>query len=211
MSALEQIAYFLNIRNEKPNQALAKKLAENNDREGIREIVDGLNHKEKNVQSDCIKVLYETGYLKPELIAEYAEKYISLLHSKNNRMVWGGMIALMTIAEINAEPILNKVDEIIEVIKKGSVITQDAGVKAIAAAIATDEDFRQKYTSFLIDHFEKSLPRDIPRLLEHLTPIIKDDSKEAFQLILNNRIAELKPSQITKAKKNARKLGIIIE
>ncbi len=46
-----------------------------------------------------MKVLYEIGYLTPELIADYADDFLKLLRSKNNRMVWGGMIALATIAE----------------------------------------------------------------------------------------------------------------
>jgi len=37
----------------------------------INEPVKNLENKDKRIQSDCIKILYEIEYLKPELIAGY--------------------------------------------------------------------------------------------------------------------------------------------
>lgn len=42
MSAIDEIAYNQGIRDEKPNQALAKKLAEAHDTAGIQEIASYL-------------------------------------------------------------------------------------------------------------------------------------------------------------------------
>lgn len=89
MSALQRIAYYQNRRDEVPNQELAKELATKKDRKGIREIAENLWNKNVQVQSDCLKVLYEIGYLQPELVAPYAEDFLKLLHSRNNRLVWG--------------------------------------------------------------------------------------------------------------------------
>jgi hypothetical protein len=50
-----------------------------------------------HVQSDCLKVLYEIGYLKPAGCT-FAEDFLKLLRSRNNCLVWGSMIALSTIA-----------------------------------------------------------------------------------------------------------------
>ena len=38
----------------------------------MREIAENLWNKDKNIQADCIKVLYEVGYIEPPLIAQYA-------------------------------------------------------------------------------------------------------------------------------------------
>jgi hypothetical protein len=57
------------------------------DEQGIREIAENLCNKNKNVQSDCLKVLYEIGYINPELIAGYTGDFLKLLKSKNNRMI----------------------------------------------------------------------------------------------------------------------------
>jgi hypothetical protein len=65
MSVINQIAFYSGRRDEVPNQELAKKLAETRDREGLREIAAHLMDKNPSIQSDCLKVLYETGYLEP--------------------------------------------------------------------------------------------------------------------------------------------------
>ena len=99
---VKEIAYHKNIRNEIPNQELAKKLVESNNAEGIKEIAQYLWDKNRSITSDCIKVLYEIGYINPGLIGDYVDDFLKLLESKINRMVWGGMIALSTIAELKA-------------------------------------------------------------------------------------------------------------
>ncbi len=68
MTALDLIAFSLGKRDEVPNQLLAKKLAAESDLTGIQEIADHLWDKNANIQSDCLKVLYELGMVKPELI-----------------------------------------------------------------------------------------------------------------------------------------------
>ncbi len=110
MSILNRIAHFQNRRDEVPNQELAHDLAAQKDKTGIREIAENLWSKDKNIQADCIKVLYEVGYIDPTLIADYAEDLIRLLKNKNNRLVWGGMIALGTVAEIKADIIFEHHD-----------------------------------------------------------------------------------------------------
>ena len=100
MSVLKRTACFQNRRDEVPNQRLAKDLARSKDRKGIREIAGYLSSDNPDLQSDCLKVLYEIGYLDPTLIAGYAARFVQLLHSTNNRLVRGGMIALSTVAAL---------------------------------------------------------------------------------------------------------------
>ena len=60
---LNKISYYQNVRGEVPNQELARELAETRNTAGIQEIAAHLWDKNKIVQSDCLKVLYEIGYL----------------------------------------------------------------------------------------------------------------------------------------------------
>src|SRR5512138_2890425 len=131
MSALERIAHFSDRRDEVPNQELARELAAAKDHDGICEIAENLSNKNKNIQADCIKVLYEIGYIEPGLIAQYAEEFIKLLHSHNNRLVWGGMIALGTVAELHPQVVLAHLEEIKHAMERGSAITVDNGVQAL--------------------------------------------------------------------------------
>jgi len=71
---LEKLSCSLGKTDEEPNIELAECLCENNDKIGIKEIVDGLNGKDKAIANDCIKVLYEIGERRPELIADYARE-----------------------------------------------------------------------------------------------------------------------------------------
>src|SRR5512147_2818588 len=101
MSVLDKLAHSLGRRDEVPNQELARDLAARKDKAGIHEIAENLWNKDRNIQADCIKVLYEVGYMEPKLIADYAEDFAKLLRSKNNRLVWGGMTALAAVAKVN--------------------------------------------------------------------------------------------------------------
>ncbi len=60
MTVLQSIAFYQNCRDEAPNQELAQLLTEGYDRQGIQEIAENLWHTNPNVQSDCLKVLYES-------------------------------------------------------------------------------------------------------------------------------------------------------
>jgi len=103
MSVIERISYYRGIRDEVPNQELARDLAATGNTAGVKEIAEHLWDKNANVRSDCLKVLYETGYIDPELIAPYAGDFLKLLVSKQNRLVWGAMIALSCVASLKAD------------------------------------------------------------------------------------------------------------
>jgi len=136
MSAPDKIACSLNRRDEVPNQELARELAETEDKAGIREIAANLWNKNKNIRSDCLKVLYEIGFIKPDLIANCADDFLKLLQDKDNRLIWGAMIGLGTIAERRAGEIWAHIDVVMAAVEQGSVITVVWGVRTLAGVVA---------------------------------------------------------------------------
>jgi hypothetical protein len=148
MSVLNKIAYLQQRRDEVPNQQLAHELVEAQDKQGIQEIAENLWNKDVNIQSDCIKVLYEIGYLAPQLIAAYANDFVRLLRSRNNRLVWGAMLALSTVAQVAAHALYPHVPEIQKAMRCGSVITIDAGVLTLATIAATSDERRREIFPF---------------------------------------------------------------
>lgn len=144
MSVLDRIAFFQKQRDEIPNQQLARELAETENRAGIKEIAAKLQNKNQNVQSDCLKVLYEIGYLKPDLMADYTSDFLRLLKSKNNRLVWCAMIALATVADRKPSEIYAKLDDVTSAYKKGSQITVVWGTEALAKVAAANKSYKQK-------------------------------------------------------------------
>ena len=201
MSILKKIAFFQNRRDEVPNQELAHELALTRSADDIREIAENLLNKEPNIQSDCLKVLYELGYLAPELIAEYVDDFFQLLRHPNNRMVWGGMIALSTIASRQAEKIFPHLEEIKKVMKAGSVITNDAGMKTLAEIAARKEGFRHRITPYLLERLADCRAADAPRYAESIFIAIGPAEKADFIRIVNQWIGSASGSRLARLKK----------
>jgi hypothetical protein len=206
MSVLDRIAFFQNRRDEVPNQQLAKELAQTENRAGIKEIAKNLQNKNQNVQSDCLKVLYEIGYLKPQLITDYTADFLALLKSKNNRMVWGAMIALAAVADKEPTEIYAKLGDVTAAMDKGTLITLVWGTKALAKVAATDTTYKQKIFPFLITQLKKCLPRDVPMHAESILPAIDAENKEEFLSVLEARKRELTASQLSRLRKVTKKL-----
>jgi hypothetical protein len=201
MTVLNRLAYFQKRRDEVPNQELARDLAVRKDKAGIREIAENLQNNNKNIQADCIKVLYEIGYINPDLIAAYAVDYISLLKSKNNRLVWGGMIALSTIADQRAEVLFAHLAEIQKAMKVGSVITVDNGVATLAHVASVDEKYNQAIFPFLLQHLKSCRPKDVAQHSEKSLPAVNGSNNTQFIKVLEKRIEDLSGSGLARVKK----------
>ena len=176
-------------------------LAELEDRVGIREIAENLQHKNRRVQGNCIKVLYEIGYLKPELIAPYADDFLQLLQSKNNRLVWGSMIALSTIAKVAPDALYPHYTKIQRAMERGSVITIDAGVKTLSLIAAANEEYRQTLLPRLLHHLQTCRPKDVPQHAEKTAIAVDAQNPDDLLAILNARLPELSKAQSRRIKK----------
>jgi len=208
MSVLDQIAFCQNRRDEVPNQELARKLASSEDLAGIREMAENLYNKNQNIRSDCLKVLYEIGYLKPELIAGYVDDFLNLLKDKNNRMVWGGMIALSTIARIQVERIWEQVEDIKFTIQHGSLITIVAGIKTLSRAASVNQAYSQEIFPFLLEVLSNSIPRDVITHAEEISEMVDESNKTEFINLLESRSPEMTAAQLARLRKIVKKLDI---
>ena len=207
MSVLEKLACNQNRRDEVPNQELARELAETHNREGVHEIAENLWNKDKNIQADCIKVLYEVGYLVPELVTDYAGDFLKLMKSKNNRLAWGAMIALSTIATLKANEIFAHVREIEQVMDKGSVITKDNGVKILALVAAQYESYRREIFPYLLNHLASCRPKDVPQHAEKSLPAVDGQNKAEFIGLLEKRATDLSKTELARVNKVIKAAG----
>ena len=206
-SVLSKISYYQNVRDEIPNQELARQLAETRNTAGIQEITAHLWDKNKNVQSDCLKVLYETGYLAPELIADCAGDFLKLLHSKNKRLVWGAMIGLAAVAGLRADAVWAQIADVQRTVETGSVITVVWGVRALAKVAATSPERRKRLFPFLKHTLETCIPRDVPTHAESMLCAVDQSIRAEFLSVLEARRAELTPSQQVRLKKALKALA----
>jgi hypothetical protein len=207
MSVIDKLASSLNFRGTEPNITLAKEIAEQDNREAVKELVDNLANKNKNIQSDCIKTLYEIGYIKPGLIAGYAKVFIALLDNKNNRLQWGAMTALDMITAENPKLIYEALGKIIAVADKGSVITRDHCV-GILTKLCAVKQYSPDAFILLAEQLKSCPTNQLPMYAEHAMPVIAKENKNAFIKLLQSRLEEMdKESKRKRIEKVIRKLS----
>jgi hypothetical protein len=201
MPVLNRIAHFQNRRDEVPNQELARALAARKDKAGIREIAENLWNDNPQVQSDCLKVLYEIGYLNPDLIASYVDDFLELSQNRNNRLVWGSMIALSTLAESKGDAIVARLADLQKAIANGSVITVDNGIKTLATIASLEESHRRKLFPYLLKHLATCRPKDVPQHSEKIAVAVTAANRAEFVRALERRMKELTATQAARVRR----------
>lgn len=203
---ISKIAFSMGRNDEEPNIDLAINLSETEDVEGIREIVDGLMSNTQQISNDCIKVLYEIGERKPLLIAEYVDNFLNLLKSRNNRLVWGGMLALSKIAFIKPNEIFRNLGLVVKAYEDGSVITIDNSISVFAELVKSELDSDQKVFNIIINHLSKCRPKEVPQHSERAFICINKQNSERFKEVLEKRLDSLTESQKKRISKLIKKI-----
>jgi len=201
MNVLDRLASSLGQRSDIPNQELARDLTQKKDKEDIRELVENLWNKNSNIASDCIKTLYEIGYLQPELIAPYVNDFLRLIRCRENRLVWGGMLALATIAALKPAEIFAQVEWVMKAAREGSVITTDNGIKTLAGVAGCKEEYNRVIFPFLMEHLETCRPKEVPQHAESTLAAVNRANQKKFIEVLNQRMDELSATQADRVKK----------
>jgi hypothetical protein len=187
---IEKLASSLGRRDEVPNQELAALIAKKNDTKAVKELIENLGNPSKEIQSDCMKVLYEIGERKPALIAGYAAQFLAVLDSKNNRLQWGSMTALDTITLENPKAIYAALPKIMQVAEHGSVITRDHAV-SILIKLCSVKQYRDPAFELLIHQLQRCPTNQLPMYAENAMPIITEKNKLLFIKTLTARLDEI--------------------
>ncbi|HEV7796615.1 MAG TPA: hypothetical protein VGO73_00555 [Pyrinomonadaceae bacterium] len=206
MSVISKLATALNRRDEVPNQELAKDIVRTKDRGEVRELVENLTNKDKNIPSDCIKVLYEIGAREPDLIAPYYREFARLLESKNNRLVWGAMIALDSITAKVPKHIHSLLPKLLAVADSGSVITRDH-VVGILVKLGAMKQYANECVPLLIEQLMSCHNNQFPMYAEMALAVVTDKNRQAFEKVIIRRLEGLeKESQQKRTAKVLKRL-----
>lgn len=207
MTVISRLATSLGRRDEVPNQELAIEIAANADHNAVVELVESLNHKSKDVRYDCIKVLYEIGDRVPSLITAYADQFVALLDIKDNRMQWGAMTALNTIACEVPEVVFAAIPKLAAVADKGSVITRDNFV-AILVKLSGIPTYADQTLPLLNEQMLNCPSNQLPMYAENTLPVISGAQKAAFVKTLTSRLGDFeKESKRKRVEKVLKRLG----
>jgi hypothetical protein len=169
MSVLDRLANALGRNDERPNVELAAALARDGDAVDIAVLADALSTKPQAVQNDAIKALYEVGALRPDLIRPHADALFAALKSRNNRLAWGALTALDTLAAADPKLIADHLPEILDAADRGSVIAKDKAVSMLATLA--------------------SLPQPVPAVWQRLVEILRTSADIRRRCMPNRRCA----------------------
>lgn len=185
MSVLGRLASALGRNDERPNIELAEALAASADAAAAAELVAALAGPIA-VASDAIKVLYELGERRPELVAPYAEEFIALLASKNNRMVWGALAAIATVAALRADAVLAALDAILAAADASTVIAKDKA-NAMLVNLAKAGHAAQ-VLPILLSRLGDAAPNQFPTYAEQIAAVVDAGHKPKLIEILEARL-----------------------
>ena len=202
----EKLACKLGRNDETPNIELAELLCQSEDTAGVKKIVSGLKDKDKAVANDCIKVLYEIGARKPALISGYADDFLALLCSRNNRLVWGGMTALAAIADLAPDAIYNKIDMVLSVFRGGSVIAVDNSVTVLAGLCKANKKYETHLFPILLEHLKTCRTKEVPQHAERAVICVNKGNAQVFLDVLAARKEHMDGSRLARINKLEKKL-----
>jgi hypothetical protein len=206
MTVLDKLASALDRNDERPNVELAEKLVSSRDRKAIAELAGAVTGGKSAVQNDAIKVLYEIGERKPELIAAHAEVFLAALKSKNNRLVWGAMSALDTIAVVEAKALYARLPEILDAAEKGSVIAKDKAVSLLCKLSVAGH--AKKTLPVLLEMLKTSAVNQLPMYAEHVAAVITPEHRAALADVITRRLKTIdQASKRARLEKVLRKLA----
>lgn len=206
MTVLDRLAGALDRRDERPNVALAEALAASGDVSAIGELIGALKSGEARMKSDAIKVLYEIGERRPELIAPYAEVFLDLLASRTNRQVWGAMQALEAIASERPETLLKELPAIIAAADQGSVIAKDSCTTILVKLAAAGHG--DVTVPILVERLKTAAPNQFPAYAEETASVISEREKPGFLAVLKSRIGQIgQRSKRERLERLMRKMG----
>lgn len=207
MSVVNKLSSALDSRDEAANIELAKEIVQNNDVQSINELVALLDSKNKALQHDSIKVLYEIGELKPGLISSHFSKFIQLLESPNNRLQWGAMTALSTITMLNVDLMYQTLPRLSNFAEKGSVITRDKYV-AILVKLAESKRYNDEVFALLNEQLLHCPANQLPMYAENSVSIVREKNKAEFAKTLTSRLGDFeKESKRKRVEKILKKLN----
>lgn len=192
---LAKLASVQGRKDEEPNIELAEEIASTCDEAAVGVLINHLDGK-KEIRRDCIKTLYEIGERQPDLIAHYLEAFLPLLQSKDNRMQWGGMSAISSMAGHHPLKVYRHLPKIMAAAEVGSVITRDHAVKTLVK-VGTHTEHREEIFQMLHEILIGTPVNQFASYVEETLAIIDEAHRDRFIQTIKERLPEMN----TEAKK----------
>jgi len=189
-SILDRLSFARGERDNAANIALAEDIVRTRDTNAIRELVEHLQEKNKRLQSDAIKTLYEIGEREPALIADYADEFAAQLTSKNQRDVWGAVTALDMVARANPSGIHAHLKSILTAASGESVIARDHVVQILAKLCAAG--YEAECFPLLLNIMKTAPINQLPSYCEAAAVVVPKDRRASLVKLIEKRLREVR-------------------
>lgn len=182
-----RLSSALDRRDEQPNIDLAEAIVDAADTEAVDQLADILISGKKPARQDAIKTMYEIGTRNPAMITPHASLFLDLAQGSNNRMIWGAIMALYQIAELEPAFLTKNLGTILQAADASSVIAKDHAIKLILA-LTKQPGFHDEGIAIAISRMAVSAPNQFPTYAEQIFDAgIPGHAKADFCEILNQR------------------------
>jgi len=194
MTVIQHLSSSRRQTDNSANIALAEDIVRSQDKKALNELVEHLHDKNKHIQSDCIKTLYEIGEREPKLIADYVDEFAALLASKNQRLVWGAMCALDGCVSANAKAVYQHLSFILKVAEGESVIARDHAVIILSKLCIAGHN--SECFPILLDILREAPVNQVPAYAEKAASVVTKEDRNKLESVITIRlkdVAEYKP------------------
>jgi hypothetical protein len=187
MSIAHRLAGKRTPRTEEPNIRLAEDVCAKGDIDAVAELGELLDAGRKKQRHDALKVLYEIGLRKPELVVPQLENLIDQLDGRDNRILWGTIYALSTIAQLAPKQLMGFLPVILAASDRATVIAKDKAM-LILAELCMQEDSHKAVVPKMLNHVAEAAVNQFPTYAERAEPSLRGPERKRLAKIIRARV-----------------------
>lgn len=177
-------------RSDKPNRRLALKIVESNDVQSVKELIALIKSNQKEIQNDCIKVIYKIGILNPHLIKPYFSDLMEALTSKNIKLQDGAMLAIKTISDHQIDNIYKNLIVLEDIATHGLLRTKKTFIRILAKLLDHSSYYPKAYSQ-LITQLIVCFPKELSKYTKLVIRKIKPADIPLLKKTILSRIDEI--------------------
>ena len=202
-----RLGAVLGVRHTQADIALGKDIAARGATDELAGLVELLD--DKKVASSAVKAIYECGFLAPALLVPHLPRFRALMDCGNNRMVWGGTIAIMCVAKAAPQQVWPHRKRLELCLRHGTVITQMSAVHALTSVAASDPAKADALEAWFEEVLETIGSKQLVQCGELILPVARPAYHERLLGTLVERGEELPSDNARKRlQKLVRKFGV---
>ena len=168
--------------------ALASEVVAGTGSANVEHYVRGLLDTREHASSQAARVVEELCNQKPELLAPYIERFVTLLGSERTRLAQCAAHCLPVLGRVAPAKVAKHLKVLQGSFQSGSEIAKDGLIRTFVALCVASVTYQKR----LIDIFEGALrdadPKQLPGWVEHILPALKGEPYAQARAVAEARV-----------------------